>query len=105
MGMFDEYEPNPPLRCPGCHASLSGWQGKDGPCVLKRFEQGDVVEVEKDWRDSGIHPGREEWANDDSRFELYVSCRSCGSWIDAIGTKTADGRWTTTEIVSCRSKP
>jgi hypothetical protein len=34
MGMFDYYEPTPPIECPNRGESPSGWQGKEGPCAL-----------------------------------------------------------------------
>jgi hypothetical protein len=40
MGMYDTYEPQPPLDCPICGAPSLGWQGKDGPCGLFLWRQG-----------------------------------------------------------------
>ena len=40
MGMFDEYIPDPPLRCPACGSLLDGWQGKDGLNELMVWRQG-----------------------------------------------------------------
>ena len=34
MGMFDYYEPVPPLDCPWCGEAFVTWQGYDGPCAL-----------------------------------------------------------------------
>lgn len=41
MGMFDYYEPVPTLRCGRCHEPIEEWQGKDGPCGLWLFRQGE----------------------------------------------------------------
>ena len=40
VGMYDAYEPQPPISCPICGAPSLGWQGKDGPCALFLWRQG-----------------------------------------------------------------
>ena len=45
MGMFDWYVPDPPLKCPVCGTLLERWQGKDGPCALLVWKQGEAVPV------------------------------------------------------------
>ena len=45
MGMFDYYEPVPPLSWKG--KELSGWQGKDGPCALLHWRQGQKTPIDQ----------------------------------------------------------
>ncbi|MEQ9081737.1 MAG: hypothetical protein RLP09_48170 [Sandaracinaceae bacterium] len=93
MGMFDDYEPDPPIACDGCGGELSGWQSKDGPCAL-------LV-----WREGAASPLR-QWADPDCRLppealttlrlesdvELYTTCESCGAPAEATGF-LVDGVW------------
>ena len=57
MGMFDwvKYDEG---KCPKCGEALSGWQSKDGPCVLAELEP---------------------WQVDN----FYTSCDNCGQWVNA----------------------
>ena len=43
MGMFDWYQPKPPIPCPLCGKKLKQWQGKNGPNLLLRWRQGIAV--------------------------------------------------------------
>jgi hypothetical protein len=45
MGLFDWYEPDPPLTCPVCGRPLSRWQGKDGPREMFVWRQGRAAPV------------------------------------------------------------
>ena len=45
MGLFDTYRPIPALCCPACQQPLSGWQGKDGPCLMLVWKQGHASPV------------------------------------------------------------
>jgi hypothetical protein len=40
MGMCDTDEPQPPFDCPVCGGPSIGWQGKDGPCAMFLWHQG-----------------------------------------------------------------
>ena len=40
MGMFDWYEPDPPITCISCDAVPAEWQGKEGPNALLVWRQG-----------------------------------------------------------------
>lgn len=95
MGMFDEYIPEPPLHCPACGEELSGWQGKDGPCLL-------LV-----WRQGSPHPAvpvDDELVADEDSEGLPASFRihtfdAHSHWVDAECV-ALDGVWTETRIVS-----
>ena len=67
MGMFDyvEYE----TKCPKCSETVTDFQSKDGPCVLKALKPKDV-----------------------RRF--YSSCDNCKEWLEYeyIPTKEAEIR-------------
>lgn len=47
MGMFDSYEPVPPLQCHSCREPLRRWQGKDSRNLLLQWREG-VAEPEAD---------------------------------------------------------
>ncbi len=58
MSMFDWYRPTDNPKCPKCGAQLKDWQGKDGPCALFVWEQGQrnpiiqkVEDEELQWTD------------------------------------------------------
>lgn len=34
MGMFDDVTDVPEVKCRKCGAPVTGWQSKDGPCML-----------------------------------------------------------------------
>ncbi|MEM1415065.1 MAG: CPCC family cysteine-rich protein [Myxococcota bacterium] len=90
MGMFDVYEPKPELLCARCAKPLRRWQGKDGPCGLWIWRQGEAWPVgqqcDPQWRSSEMPPPLPE------RFSLAASC--C-RWVEAVG-ETTDGVWTHT---------
>jgi len=47
MGMFDWYEPNPPIASPKTGNPLTEWQGKDGPCALFVWVQGQHAPIDQ----------------------------------------------------------
>src|SRR4051794_31429781 len=47
MGMFDWYEPKPPIASPTTGRPLTEWQGKDGPCALFVWVQGQCAPVDQ----------------------------------------------------------
>ena len=105
MGMFDWYEPRPPLACPKCNATLGEWQGKSGPCALFEWVQGlrtPARQVVDD--DAALTPAeREQFVLPDD-FELYTTCDSCDLWVDAQGSCDA-GVWTQTALVNPLEPP
>jgi hypothetical protein len=46
MGMFDWYVPTPTIPCAVCGDTPREWQGKDGPCALVVWHQGQPSPVE-----------------------------------------------------------
>jgi hypothetical protein len=42
MGLFDTYEPATTPRCDACGESMSRCQGKDGPCALETWREGEA---------------------------------------------------------------
>lgn len=99
MGMFDYYEPIPPIRCPNCGEPLGGWQGNEGPCALLIWRQGEALPSENPGNEVG--PGRaallEAWRLPRT-FTLYTSC-GCDQWVTARGAANESGAWTSCEIV------
>ncbi len=94
MGMFDWYVPQPDVRCPGCGATLGGWQGKDGACALFEWVQGTSSPVRQlvD-EDAAALPEIRDAERLPDEFELYNACRACGAWVKAEGACEA-GTWT-----------
>jgi hypothetical protein len=97
MGMFDEYEPWPPVRCPYCDKKLDRWQGKDGPCALFIWRQGLAAPV-------GQHgdPSLPDERIADYRlpaefgFQLVAGCRFCPLY--GVG-RTENGVWISTTFI------
>jgi hypothetical protein len=79
MGMYDHYQPDPPLHCPDCNAELSGWQGKAGPCALLFWKQGIKHPVDE----LGFLAHGPESETLPETFQIYTSCPNCKHWIEA----------------------
>ncbi len=103
MGMFDEYEPQPPVCCPFCGKQTDSWQGKDGPRLLLIWRQGQVT--------PGGHRCSEHLAPQDPSnyrlprefsFQANAGCRFCPLY--GIGY-TEDGIWTRTTLVMPGESP
>ena len=102
MGMFDSYNPSPPLTCPGCRRVLTGWQGKDGACLLLHWQQGERFPTATDWPQDSIQ-------NQDvdaflkscdtlpDNFAFYSYDCDCDRRVVAFGQCTG-GIWLTTEL-------
>jgi hypothetical protein len=86
MGMFDEYQPEPSLSCPNCGHVLRGWQGKDGPCALLQWKQGEPSPIGQNV-DEGVRLPVNRLAQFGlpERFELYTACSKCQRSFDATG--------------------
>lgn len=78
MGMFDSYEPAAPVQCPSCGGTLSGWQGKDGPCALLLWAQGRLAPVDQlvseECRLSACDRAS---CRLPERFLIYTECERC----------------------------
>ena len=57
MGMFDDV--NFKAKCPTCGANMSGFQSKDGYCVMETIEP-------------------------DTVNSFYSNCRKCKTWVEFI---------------------
>src|SRR5689334_4440239 len=87
MGMFDWYVPKPPVRCPHCSTALTGWQGKDGPCALFEWVQGQVSPSRQLVDDEGtISDAERSEVRLPDEFELYAPCNTCNGWVEAYGS-------------------
>ena len=105
MGMFDWYEPQPPVKCPHCDSTLSGWQGKDGPRGLFEWVQGCAAPARQRVDD--------EWAATDlaraalrlpEAFEVYTECAACKTWVRALGSCEHDV-WTRVALLHPLEQP
>ena len=83
MGMFDYFEPKPPLRCE-CGEPLKGWQGKDGPCELLTWCQGVPSDIYKPCLPD--------------EFEIYTNCEECCAWVTATGFCNDRKVWVTLQV-------
>ncbi len=103
MGMFDYYEPNPPLLCPVCRTALMEWQGKDGPCWLFLWRQGYPAPTEQRVdAESGIAIEGMEQERLPDEFLIYSYDCDCPSPVEAVG-KTHEGVWASTELVTAEN--
>lgn len=94
MGLYDHYEPVPAFQCLGCGARLDDFQGKDGPCALFRWQQGQMHPVGFAG-DPPPPPGLADCRLPEV-FVLYTSC-DCGRWVELTGFCT-DGTWSSTAL-------
>lgn len=101
MGMFDYYEPKPPLACPKCGDELEGWQGKDGPRGLFEWVQGSRGPSRQ--LSSTLPESRRSQFLSTGDWLIYTGC-SCGTGVDAIASLT-DGVWTHTHFLDPLEPP
>lgn len=97
MGMFDYYEPAKTYACPICDTPLKGWQGKDGPCGLFVWQEGEKYPVDQRVDDE-VRLSVEEiqqWTLPPT-FYIYTDCPDHGL-IYALCT-TQDGVWSSTRL-------
>ena len=98
MGMFDYYEPDPARACPVCGNESLEWQGKDGPCALLIWKQGNKSCVGQRVPDETYgDPAVLSQLRLPPEFEIYAEC--CGEGLFVRARCTAPkGRWLTTEL-------
>lgn len=103
MSLFDWYIPQPPLHCPFCKAPLDGWQGKDGPCLLFVWCQGQPAPIEQrtddDWK---VLPSELESFRlpEHLQFMIHTDCNCNYRFlIDAI-CNTQNSIWTHTRLLT-----
>jgi hypothetical protein len=101
MGMFDWYRPAGSPQCPACGAHLREWQGKDGPCALFVWAEGETHPVAQEIDDEEVR-----WSEGErsrfalpERFTIYShDCPSHGR-VDAE-CRSVDGTWSQTVILT-----
>jgi hypothetical protein len=101
MGMFDWYEPNPPLDCPVCGKQLSQhWQGKDADCLMFIWQQGERHPVNQDV------PDEMKWSLEElqlpEEFVIYNDCCGKGNFVYAK-CHAPNGVWTETKLVTAQN--
>jgi hypothetical protein len=101
VGMFDWYEPAEEHRCPVCDVVLSEWQGKDGPCALYVWRQGQAAPVDQRV-DDDVKGARGVRAAErlPSRFEIYS--HDCGRHDVTAVCACVDAIWRLTEVTDAR---
>lgn len=103
MGLFDYYEPDPPILCPKCGAPLSGWQGKDVHPALFVWRQGVAAPVDQRVDpDIRALPERMATFRVSPEFWIYGGECECGYRFDdsrfGVRCTAPDGVWRTAEI-------
>jgi len=105
MGMFDRYEPMPPVRCPYCGFEIKEWQGKEGPCALYNWRQGVATPVALGFDETADEQCLEVKHRLPEVFWFYpsgVGCRYCPT--AGIG-RTQEGIWVSTTLVALSDAP
>jgi hypothetical protein len=101
MGMFDWYEPNPPLNCPVCDAKLDGWQSQDANCALFVFRQGERHPIYQDVPDEMKRTllGDVQLPEE---FTIYTNC--CGNGFLVLAKcRALNGVWSETELITAQN--
>lgn len=103
MGMFDWYKPAKQFTCPVCGTLLKEWQGKEGPCGLFVWQEGEKHPVDQLVDDEARFSveERQQWVLP-THFHIY-SC-DCPHDIDALGT-TQGGFWSSTSLQPWKPPP
>jgi len=105
MGMFDWYQPDPPITCPVCHKALAEWQGKDGPCGLFLWRQNVATAVDQLADDDcKLDEGRREVFRLPEKFMIYSYSCDCGHAVEAV-CRCENGSWTSTVLVPASHTP
>lgn len=81
MGMFDTYFPKDHISCPVYGTPLNEWQGKEGLCILEKFNEESFV-------DSALP----------RQFEIYSNDCECNPMIGAL-CDSENGIWVKTQVV------
>lgn len=105
MGMFDSYEPQPPIPCPKCGVHIDGWQGKSGPGALLEWVQGYALPRRRG--DDGAAASSSIAVGEfilPDEFELHTDCGACGTRVEAQGSCEA-GVWTRVDLVDPLEPP
>jgi hypothetical protein len=103
MGMFDWYRPNQNFECPICRVGLNEWQGKDGPCALFVWREGEVSPLEQPIDEECKLP--EEARNTfrlPESFEIYSY--DCGRHRVSANCVAKNGVWSETHITAVEIK-
>jgi hypothetical protein len=95
VGMFDEYEPVPPIPCPSCGGTPKVWQGKDGPSALLCWQQG-IRRPVAQRADEPVDDGQLQAFALPDRFRLVAECPN-GHVMEAEGT-CSNGIWAQTRL-------
>jgi hypothetical protein len=98
VGMFDWYEPIPPLSCPVCGTQLNEWQGKDGPNALFVWKQGHISPTDQlASEDAKLEPAKMARWKLPNEFVIYsYDCTNHAPIMAHCETK--DGVWSTTRV-------
>jgi hypothetical protein len=97
VGLHDRYVPVPAIECARCGATITEWQGKNGPCDVVVWTQGNAapaIDARDDWPPD---PERLAVARLPEAFLLYGTCPTCEAFANAIGL-VERGVWSRTLV-------
>lgn len=100
MGMFDYYVPVPTINCPGCGAPLDEWQGKDGPCALMTWKQGEPASTDQPCEDDLIGVPKELLKPHVPQltFSIHAYCENDG--LIYAECQVENGTWAKTTVIN-----
>ena len=98
MGMYDSYKPAKEYACPVCGTPLKDWQGKDGPCGLFVWQEGEKYPIDQlvDEEVRSSVEERQQWMLP-LRFWIYSYDCPHHYPINALGT-TQNEVWSSTTL-------
>jgi hypothetical protein len=99
MGMFDYFVPDPPIPCPKCGKTISGWQGKNDPSpALLVWKQGvpSPIDQRVDEECRALPERMETFRLPDGEIWIYGGECDCGFVVDGeLRGLVQNGLWTT----------
>lgn len=97
MGMFDYFHPVGVTQCPIDGHALNEWQGKDGPCALFLWEQGQRHPVDQPI-DQECRLSPEQWRQFTLPERFVIYSYDCPDHPIIARCTTEEGVWTATSI-------
>ena len=105
MGLFDQYQPDPPIQCPRCETLLADFEGKEGECRLLVWRQGHKSPI--GFVELNVTTNNDETSVEAFRlpaeFEIYTVCGKCERNVDVTGF-CDDGVWSTSVLGRYRNR-
>ena len=100
MSYYDNYIPEPSLKCPVCGTILDHWQGCDGCGLFVTWKQGHKFPIAHPWPDECLEDpivGLEYTLPDE--FQISAHCDKCNRWVEAYGF-CSEEIWVRSEFIT-----